>query len=597
MCRIAGIVNRSQSTGSLKEAVKQMCSVLQHGGPDDEGMFSSEENHLVLGHRRLSLIDLSSAGHQPMSYADNRYTISFNGEIYNYLEIKDELIKKGYQFNTHSDTEVILAAFAAWGTNSFEKLNGMFAFALWDNADGNIYLVRDSVGIKPLYYALTKEGLVFASEVKAFKQIEYLQEENANWKVYLMAYGHLPEPVTTLKNVNHLPKGTYLKYKVSTGEHTLETFWKYSYIEKIGSRDEVISLVREQLNKAVQRHMISDAPIGVFLSGGVDSSLIALLASNNGQKDLTTLSLFFDDEKYSEKKYQDIVQKKLVGHQYQHLLNGKEFNEYFSSVIDVMDQPSCDGINTWFISKYAKESNLKAVLSGLGGDELFGGYPSFNRIKYALLLQKLPNKLLHSTQYANSKRLKRLSYLAIPGPIGLYLFLRGQFVPGEIAAYLDISEKEIFNILQAEPWVPNIDYLTAKNQASWIETNLYMQNQLLRDADVMSMAHGVEIRVPFLDKDFVNLMLHVKSNIKYGGTTPKQLLIDSFKDILPEEIWNRPKMGFSFPFKQWLSEHAQLKELMTGNGNKSRENYQQFISGHLHWSQIVTLLLLQKKDS
>jgi len=594
MCRIAGIINQSLSTGSLNEIVKEMCNILKHGGPDDEGFYFSDKHHLALGHRRLSLIDLSTGGHQPMSYADDRYVISYNGEIYNYIELRNELINEGYSFKTKSDTEVILASFTAWGINCFSKLNGMFAFALWDNLANDLYLVRDPIGIKPLYYAVTKEGLAFASEIKAFKPISYLQEKNDQWQVYMMAYGHLPEPVTTLQHVKYLPKGTFLQYHVATSTYELEVFKQYTYIEKISSREEAIGLVKDNFQKAVKRHMIADAPIGVFLSGGVDSSLLALLASNNGQSDLTTISLFFDDANYSEKKYQDIVKQKLTGLQYQHCLDKEEFDNYFPSIINMMDQPSCDGINTWFISKYAKESNLKAVLSGIGADELLGGYPSFERMKYTLLLQQLPDKLLNSAQYAQSKKLKRLSYLTIPGAVGRYLFLRGQFVPGEIAKHLGTSEKEIFSILQDEPTLSNIDYLTDHNQASWIEMNLYMRNQLLRDADVMSMAHGVELRVPFLDNDFVNLLLHIKSSVKYSGTNSKQLLIDSFKDILPEAIWNRPKMGFSFPFKEWLTSNNYVKDKMIAGERKNAESYQQFISGKMHWSQLVTLLLLSK---
>jgi asparagine synthase (glutamine-hydrolysing) len=256
-----------------------MCRLLQHGGPDDEGVFVSEEHHLVLGNRRLSLIDLSKCGHQPMSYARGRYEITFNGEIYNYRELKTELKNAGYTFKTGSDTEVILAAFAAWGTASFSRLSGMFAFALWDNVERKFYLVRDSAGIKPLYYAITKEGLAFASEIRAFKPIPYLQEENKLWQVYLMAYGHLPEPITVLKQVQPLKKGTYLCYEVPGGSWKTESFKQYHFTETINTREQAISLIKDSLYQSVKSHLIADAPIGVFLSGGLDSSIIAMLAS------------------------------------------------------------------------------------------------------------------------------------------------------------------------------------------------------------------------------------------------------------------------------------------------------------------------------
>ena len=203
--------------------VKEMCRILQHGGPDDEGIFACDDYHMVLGHRRLSLIDLSEAGHQPMSYGEGRYQISFNGEIYNYLEIRSQLKSLGYTFKTQTDTEVILAAFAAWGTDSFNKMNGMFSFALWDHQNAKLYLVRDPSGIKPLYYAATKEGLAFASEIRGFKPVPYLKEENDLWPVYLMAYGHLPEPVTVLKHVRPVPKGSFLCYHAKDGTSSIHS--------------------------------------------------------------------------------------------------------------------------------------------------------------------------------------------------------------------------------------------------------------------------------------------------------------------------------------------------------------------------------------
>ena len=589
MCRIAGLINLSMPVQALEELVKEMCRVQKHGGPDNEGIYVNANHNLVLGHRRLSLIDLSDSGNQPMAYDNGRYVISYNGELYNYPILKEELKKLGCHFNTASDTEVILAAFATWGVEAFQKFNGMFAFALWDNVTGNIFLVRDGAGIKPLYFAHTKEGLAFASEVRAFKHLPYLKAEHPHWNVFLMAYGHLPEPITTRKEVQPLKKGYYLQYNILSGDILQEEFIRFSYLERINDRDQAISLIRESLTTAVKRQLISDAPIGVFLSGGLDSSIIAHLA-NQHHPDLNTISLIFEDKNYSEKKYQDLVQKDIKSVQYQHLLKEETFHNDFSAIIQAMDLPSCDGINTWFISKYAKEHGLKAVLSGLGADELYGGYPSFNRIQSTLLAQKIPNVLLRAGKLSTSKKIRRLCYLSIDGPIGLYLFLRGQFIPREVAEYLNADESEVWRILEEQPRLPGIAHLTAKNQAAWIETNLYMQNQLLRDADVMSMAHGVEIRVPFLDTDFLKLSLKISSNTKYEGEFKKQLLIDCFKDDLPEEVWNRSKMGFSFPFKQWL-----LKDQYAGNRSaiQSATYHEKFVGGKLHWSQFFTVFLME----
>lgn len=589
MCRIAGIIDRSSPIAATEMLVKEMCNILKAGGPDDEGYFTNSDFKLVLGHRRLSIIDLSRSGHQPMPYANGRYQVSYNGELYNYHELKAELTREGCSFNTASDTEVILAAFATWDTAAFKRFNGMFAFALWDNLEGNLYLVRDASGIKPLYYAITTQGLVFASEVKAFKPVSWVQKNNPNWPVYLMAYGHLPEPVTTLQDVKPLAKGTWLQYNAATGVSHKEPFNRYSYLEKINDRSDAIQLIKDGLQAAVKRHLLSDAPIGIYLSGGLDSSIVTLMA-NKSEAQLNTVSLYFEDNDFSEKKFQDALKQQLTCNHHQHLLKETEFHEFFPSIIHTMDLPSCDGINTWFISKYARESGLKAVLSGVGADELYGGYPSFKRMKFALMLSKLPAHLLRAGKYSIVKKFRRAVYLSIDGPIGKYLFLRGQFTPHEIAANLGATEKEIWNILSEEPKLPNIDHLTPQNQASWIENNMYMQNQLLRDSDVMSMAHGLEIRVPFLDADFIRLSLQIDSELKYSGALRKQLLIDAFKDILPELIWNRPKMGFSFPFKEWLARDEYARNIMT---RETSGNYGKFMNGEMHWSQYLTALIIQ----
>ncbi|MGN6267206.1 MAG: asparagine synthase (glutamine-hydrolyzing) [Ginsengibacter sp.] len=590
MCRISGILNKTLPIAALQPMVKEMCTLMKHGGPDDEGIFSDENRHLVLGHRRLSLIDLSSAGHQPMADVTGRYVISFNGEIYNYAEIKRELLKAGYSFKTGSDTEVILVAFAAWGTSAFEKFNGMFAFALWDTKEGRLFLVRDPSGIKPLYYALTEEGIAFASEMRGFRPVPWLHEENKDWPVFLLAYGHLPEPVTVLKKVKPLQKGTFFCYEATSGEARIASFKKFEFSAQIIRRQEAIQHIQQNLHQSVSRHLIADAPIGVFLSGGVDSGIISLLASEDKKSQLNTLSLHFDESDFSEKKYQDYLLQKMNCRSNQHLLKEQEFSRFLPKILEDMDQPSCDGINTWFISKYARENGLKAVLSGIGGDELYGGYPSFSRMKKVNLLKKSPNSILRSGKYTGRKAFKRLCYLSIDGPVGKYLFLRGQFIPSEIAYQLNMPEQEVWRILSEQPVLENIDDLDAFDQASWMELNMFMQNQLLRDVDVMGMAHGIEIRVPFLDRDFVDLSVSIKSRLKQAGL-PKKLLIDAFKNILPEPVWNRPKMGFGFPFKKWFSESEYIKSVV----DTGTTNYKNFVSGQMHWSQFLSLVLVENR--
>ena len=591
MCRIAGIINNALPIETLQAYTKEMCDLQRHGGPDDGGIFTSAEEHVVLGNRRLAILDLSSLGHMPMTYGD--YTITYNGEIYNFHTIRAKLQSIGFDFHTGTDTEVILAGFAAYGTHIFKLLCGMFGLAIWDATLKTLYLARGVSGIKPLYYAVSDGKLAFASEVRAFAPIPYLRTEDPDWKIYMMAYGNLPEPNTTLRDVKMLPKGSYLKFHVPTGQHTIESYYHHSLIEKFDNEAEVLKMVRDNLNTAVDRHLISDAPIGVFLSGGLDSSLITLLASKFSKSSLNTLSIYFNEGQYSEKKYQDIVLKRLSCEHHQFLLKEDDFHENLPSIFNAMDLPSSDGINTWFISKFAKESGLKAVLSGIGGDELFGGYPSFKRMQTVSMLEKLPARVLHAGRYSGSKKLRRLAYLSLKGAKGKYLFLRGQFIPSEIAMHLGMDEAQVWDRLEQQPQLPSISHLTLPNQASWMEYNMYMQNQLLRDSDVMSMAHGVEIRVPFLDKEFLRGAMQIASRIKYAGPRGKQLLINAFSDILPTEIYNRPKMGFAFPFREWMAKDEYVKEIMGKNKSTSLQ-YDKFISGNVHWSQLMTMLLIER---
>jgi len=595
MCRIAGMIHKGFQVNVVEGIVQQMCDLQKHGGPDDGGLYTAASDNLVLGNRRLALLDLSMAGHQPMQY-QNRFHITYNGELYNFLSLKEELKALGHHFITHTDTEVILAAFSQWNTQSFARFNGMFAFALWDDQQKELFLVRDGAGMKPLYYSTVSDGLVFASEIRAFKPVPYLQQSNPHWPVYLMAYGHIPEPVTTLKDVKPLHKGFFLKYELNSGKQSLQSFAHYSYGHQYMSSQELSSKLVDSLHGSVERHLIADAPIGVFLSGGLDSGIIASVAAGIKKSRLNSLSLYFEDARYSEKKFQDILLQKLQCKPNQYLLKETDFHEHFPDIIKAMDMPGCDGINTWFISKYAASEGLKAVLSGIGADELFGGYPSFKRMRLSRMLQQIPDVLINTGRRSKIKRFNRLSYLQMHGIKGIYLFLRGHFSPIDIAEQLGATENEVWDILESTPVFSEINSVHVKDQASWMEFNMYMQNQLLRDADVMGMAHGVEIRVPFLDDQFVRLAMSVDPTTKYAGQLPKQVLIDSYRQDLPEAVWNRPKMGFSFPFQEWLANSSYVREMMHNGSEGTQNNYDKFSKGKLHWSQLMSLILLSSRN-
>jgi asparagine synthase (glutamine-hydrolysing) len=595
MCRIAGIISNKLSVNEISEKVGIMCNSLKHGGPDDEGIFLDEKVNLAFGHRRLSILDLSKNGHQPMADVQQKAWITFNGEIYNYLELKDELLKTGFKFYSGTDTEVILAAYLYWGISAFSKLRGMFAFALYDVGQSVTYLVRDTTGIKPLYYYVNNDELSFASEIKAFKAAGIATQPDESWPVRFLALGNIPEPYTTLKNVYSLTKGHFLAWHHQSGTYNISSYNnKSSGIDYITDLNAAKKYINDCLKKAIKRQLIADAPIGVFLSGGIDSSLVSLLANEQNQH-LKTISIYFNEKSYDESAYQNVVLNQLMGEKFTHLVQQHDFETFLPQIISSMDMPTTDGINTWFISKYAHEDGLKAVLSGVGADELFGGYPSFNRIKYLHYLRKIPASLFGAANYFKTDRYRKISFLEHDHPLADYLLLRGLFVPDDIAQILDTDVKQVNEILFGENSMPNLGSYD-KEHAAWFETNLYMQNQLLRDTDVLSMSHGLEVRVPFLDEDLQQLVQRISPEIRFNKKQPKKLLIDSFDNLLPDAVWNRPKMGFTFPLQEWMSKQTEISNANLYKGKLAQSAVKKFKEGHLHWSKIFALYQIQLND-
>ncbi len=588
MCRIAGIYQLNSST--LKQDVLRMRDSMQHGGPDDEGIFIDCDSSLALGHRRLSLIDLSAAGHQPMSDVDGKLQIIFNGEIYNYQELKTELKSFGYIFKTKTDTEVILKSFLQWGIKCFERFNGMFALALWDKSKNQLILARDHAGIKPLYYSITKNKLIFASEIRAFKAYQNDWPENPKWKIPFLTFGHLPEPFTTLQNVQPLAKGTYAVIDLPSLQITQHTFNKFKFSNTINDLHEAVAVVRDKLNTAVKRHLISDAPIGLFLSGGIDSSLLTLIAHQYIGNNLKTLSIIFEDATFNEQPYQKIIIDKTHANHQSFLITEKLFETALPDILEAMDQPSTDGINSYFISKCAKEYGLTAVLSGLGADELFGGYSSFNHSGKAAFIKKLPSFIPGLAENFTKEKLKKIAFLKRDNHLGEYLFNRGFYSPKQVANLLSIAEKDVYETLDKVA-IEQLDKNEAHfNRASHIETHLYMQNQLLKDTDYMSMWHSLEVRVPFLDKELMQAVYSIAPEVKSDKNIGKHLLIKAFNDLLPKEIWQRKKQGFTFPFYKWLKNVKPIER----NSNYRHIHYS-FKKGKLHWSRYWAYVLTNTK--
>jgi asparagine synthase (glutamine-hydrolysing) len=594
MCRIAGIITRSVERDGNRH-LASMLAQLSHGGPDDEGIYA--DGNVFFGHRRLSIIDLSQAGHQPMLSASSQLIISFNGEIYNYRELKIELQKANVLFETATDTEVILKAYEAWGPNSFGRLRGMFSFSLYDKTGGKIFLVRDPVGIKPMYYFCNDQELIFASEVRAFLAYDRQWTQSNEWKALFLAFGSIPHPYTTLNGVFQLAGGTYLEFNLKNFSPAIVAYRAGAGNNESPSDgvDGTVATAGIQMRRALRRHLISDAPLGVFLSGGIDSSLLTLLADAEASQEVQAVSVNFDESSFNEKTYQDRVMRETKQTtQNSYTVTESLFWSHLEDIWNAMDQPSIDGINTYFVSLFAKKAGLKAVLSGLGADEYFGGYASFKRLLTTRLLAFIPMKATAAKLAGRiDQRLERLIFLNIPGPVGDYLFLRGLFTPGRIAKLLNMSEAEVWKILKGVN-CPVPRKLRGKEYASFLESEIYMKNQLLKDTDYMSMWHGLEVRVPFLDQDLIEFAEQVRPSIRFSSERPKFLLTKAFESILPEEIVFRKKKGFTFPFAEWIKKsHVKFQSLLPAGG-ESEKTAREFQDDKIHWSKYWSLVVMKK---
>ena len=574
MCRITGII------GPDTKSILRMRDSMAHGGPDDAGLY--EEPGIALAHRRLSIIDRSSAGHQPMASRDGQTVIAYNGELYNFIELRQELQNLGRSFNTRTDTEVIVQAFEQWGTDCFNRFNGMFALAIYDRRNQILTLARDHAGIKPLYYATpTHDTFVFASETRAFKQYNTTWPENPSWKPLFLTYGHLPEPHTALEGVKMLPRGCYLQ--VDCRQSTVRSEKKavgqpVSYLKPwtVACRRTTDHPLRTALQHTVHAQLVSDAPIGLFLSGGIDSSVLTFCAQPVLGDNLRTSSLVFDESKFSELPQQQAVARASGAHHEPFTLTQRGFEDSLDDALAAMDQTSTDGLNSYFVCRKARAAGLTVALSGLGADELLGGYPSFQYRHYVHKLRLFPKAVLRSCVRLLDQKWQKAAFLSLPGAPGENLFYRGLFHPADTAAILGGTEAEVWQLLENQHDTEDPGDRQGAARVSWIEQHCYMQNQLLRDTDAMSMWHSLEVRVPFLDRNFTATCAALGDAV-YDTHPPKKVLIDAFPE-LPRMVWDRPKRGFTLPFEQWLRGSERFADLGT-----VRERFEK---GQLSWSRL-----------
>lgn len=585
MCRISAVIGYNHEL--LEEKAKVMAVSMAHGGPDDQGVYINKELSFALSHRRLSIIDLSSLGHQPMANDTGDVQIIFNGEIYNYVEIRNQLLAKGVKFRSHSDTEVLIYGYIHWGIEELlKKVKGMFSFIIADIDKRLLVAARDQNGIKPLYYSKHAGYFYFASEVRAFKAVNNNWPTNSKWNIWFLTYGFIPEPFTTLEDVFALEKGHYLIYDLTNHTYNIKQYYSHNYDTIDVSYREALDNVKSLFEQSIERHLVADVPVGIFLSGGLDSSLITYVAKQFHQDPIHSLSIYFDDKKYSEQKFQDIVAKETNVIHNTYKVDFNEFSQSWSDIAMSLDQPSIDAINSYFICKYAKKNNLKVVLSGLGADEFFGGYPSFNRTQYYKRFRNVA-QLQNIVPVFNNYPRKKLEFLTKNTQASEYLFYRGLFTPSDVSNILDISKKEVWDELSKFKINFDTSKLDPKNRVSLYESSIYMQSQLLKDSDVQSMWHSIELRVPFLDIDLVSYVNKLPTAIKYKDDRQKPLLIDAFRDILPEAIWNRPKQGFTFPFDTWF------KKVDVFNNEQLIDKYysDKFKKGDINFTRIWAIYL------
>lgn len=569
MCGINGLLGFPDKD-SATQKVNAMNEAMIHRGPDDGGFFVNDK--IALGHRRLSIIDLSSAGHQPMQSHDGRYQIVYNGEIYNFKELKFELkrvvsgsAEQAYFFQTNTDTEVIIAAYARWGTDCVNHFNGMFAFAIWDNHTNELFIARDRLGIKPLYYCFTNNVLAFSSEIRSLLASDLLPKKiDEKSLIDYLRFQTVHAPNTIVKGVKMLMPGHYIK--ANSKKVTIHSYWDLiantSDASKGKSYEEVCKDVNTLLTKAVESRLIADVPFGAFLSGGIDSSAIVGLMSKVSTEKIKTFSVTFDETEFSEAKYAQLIAKKFNTDHHEIVLKPEHFLEQLPQALKAMDHPSGDGPNTYIVSKATKEAGITMALSGLGGDELFAGYAIFNRsleLNKKAWLNAIPSVIRRSAGSVLSTLKPSVSSEKIAALLKQDSINFQSFYPLSRQVLMDKQLLEIVNLMELpsnvvseiiEPIYLN-KQLAKLSKVSIAEISTYMQNVLLGDADQMSMASALEIRVPFIDYTLVEYVLGVPDKYK-NPTTPKKLLVDALGDLLPAEIVNRPKMGFTFPWKDWM---------------------------------------------
>lgn len=573
MCGIVGFIDKEENI----DVINDMLEIQSYRGPDDSGTFFDGKSGVHFGHNRLSIQDLTSHGHQPFISDCKNYVIVFNGEVYNFKTIKIELKNLGYKFISNTDTEVILYSYKQWGIKCIDKFIGMFAFSILDKLQNKLFLVRDRAGVKPLYYFTHENEFIFSSEIKSFhKHPKFKKEQNLEVLPYFFQFGYIPAPYTIFKNCFKLEAGHYLELKIDNLEFKITKYWDVNdfYLkEKINKEeDQIIEDIENILDDAINLRMVSDVPVGVFLSGGYDSSLVASILAKKQGKKINTFTIGFDDEKYNEAKHAKTIAEYLGTNHTEYYMKNSDMLDLVESLPFYYDEPFGDSsaLPTMIVSKMARQS-VTVALSSDGGDEAFCGYSKYfflnkfqdifsNSFKREVLKVGLNLFSENSVEYINKKLPKNLKQTNIKDKYTKFqrainsssleeMFENASSYvdKNEIARFLKVSKnKELFKKWEK---IGSIEFL---NQMMACDYKLFMNDDVLTKVDRATMSVSLEGREPLLDHRIVEYMARVPLDIKYKNRQAKYLLRQVLYKYLPKKMVDKPKSGFTIPLDDWL---------------------------------------------
>ncbi|MFY0643012.1 MAG: asparagine synthase (glutamine-hydrolyzing) [Bacteroidia bacterium] len=600
MCGIVGITEVSDI-----QALNAMNNTIIHRGPDDEGYYHDSETGVAIGMRRLSIIDLEH-GHQPISNEDESLQVVCNGEIYNSPELRKELESRGHQFKTkNSDVEVLLHLYEDYGLDMIHKLNGMYGFVIYDSKLKRLFGVRDRVGIKPLYYSLSNKHFAFSSELRSLLALDWVKRDlNPQSISNYFSFQYVPSPQTAFEHIQKIPAGHYFTYDLNSKNLEVQSYWEVNPMPVVKSAEEWRESVRNEMQKAMMRWTLSDVPIGVSLSGGIDSSALVGFLAKSGFSDIRTFSIGFDDENL--KKYDELDLARKVSDHWgtKHLevqLNSSRVLKDLDKMVGHLDEPYGGGLPSWYVYSTMAD-HVKVGMTGTGGDELFGNYGKaykFNEAK-KLKLRRMAKALLKNRSINEAR-----DVLRFPNASCAWMFLREHHKKDTL--FKGVSQ---FNGIKASEWI--IEDLWKNNSQKDVRDLIPMldfPNQLAEEflyvTDRFSMAHSIEARVPFLDHELIELVMQVPADIRIGNPNPKQFLKDIVEDLIPQDVFKAKKRGFVLPLKEWT--RGELRDIvetylspnfLKNQGILSELTYEQIVQPHLkgqknNTEMVWTLLMFQ----